>query len=931
MSITSKLRIARAPLASLPAPPNSFEVGRLFYATDTHVLYIGTGVNSPMDEITANSSELTESDILNLVSDLATLTAADSANASAIAALSADPVTPGGEPGSVQIYAGTSPPTFAGAGASGSAIFVDDTNWNSDGIAIVDSTENNIISLSQSGNGIELYTSGTIALRANGTGGTAGLTISGLSGLGVMFGNTALIDSADEPGTAGEILTSTGSGGVLWAPPAATIEVNGRTITSSSVINFENGNLIAITNPSGGNISVAFSGQLAQTLAPITHQFFTSYTASTGLFTQSALVIGDIPSLSSLYDASGAATTALSTAEAFTTSAIITEVSARNTAITSAVATETTRAEAAEALLASTISVVTDVTVETSRAEAAETVLQTNITSEASARASAITAEASARNTAIGVETTRAEAAEALLASSSSVTTAIGVETTRAEAAEALLVPKTTTVNGHALSSNVTVSASDITTGTLPHAQLPTLVSGDIPNNAANTTGTAGGLSANIAESQVTNLTTDLAARATTTSVTTAIGVETTRAEAAEALLAPLASPTFSGTVLLPTLFQIGATDTGISRTAAGIIAVGDGVSGDVSGTLKAASLFSGNFFGSATTSVVKFYGGSTYDTGISRLSAGAVAIGNGTAADYSGSLQLGALSQINATVGTSGSTNASPLHTLAANYYTGSASAQDLWTIQSSLAAGTNGASTLTLAHTGSTGRAAVSVPAGSYGVNGAFGLTFTGTNVGFTSTGTDIWIQSTSSGGYPYLGFFNGTTQVGGTAFSSTGMYLQSLPANTSIGLYSTMGTGAGPACYFGNFSTFTSSTLQQISTQITQTVNQTSTAGYTGLNIAISETGTGSGNKRLIDCYAGTTGTTSKFFVDNAGNVVNAGAHTVGGATPTVSTGQLGLGVTTATTATAGSNTLPANPVGFLEINLGGTMYKLPYYAV
>ena len=52
-----------------------------------------------------------------------------------------------------------------------------------------------------------------------------------------------------------------------------------------------------------------------------------------------------------------------------------------------------------------------------------------------------------------------------------------------------------TTVNGHALSSNVTVSASDLTTGTLPHAQLPALVSGDIPNNASNTTGTAANLS----------------------------------------------------------------------------------------------------------------------------------------------------------------------------------------------------------------------------------------------------------------------------------------------------------------------------------------------------------------------------------------------------------------------------------------------------
>lgn len=56
-------------------------------------------------------------------------------------------------------------------------------------------------------------------------------------------------------------------------------------------------------------------------------------------------------------------------------------------------------------------------------------------------------------------------------------------------------VPTGTTVNGHALTFNVTVSASDLTSGTLPHAQLPALVSGDIPSNAANTTGTAANLS----------------------------------------------------------------------------------------------------------------------------------------------------------------------------------------------------------------------------------------------------------------------------------------------------------------------------------------------------------------------------------------------------------------------------------------------------
>ena len=68
-------------------------------------------------------------------------------------------------------------------------------------------------------------------------------------------------------------------------------------------------------------------------------------------------------------------------------------------------------------------------------------------------------------------------------------------EQARAEGEEALLVPQTTTVNGYSLSGNVVVSASDITTGTLPHAQLPALVSGDIPNNAASTSGSAANLS----------------------------------------------------------------------------------------------------------------------------------------------------------------------------------------------------------------------------------------------------------------------------------------------------------------------------------------------------------------------------------------------------------------------------------------------------
>lgn len=110
----------------------------------------------------------------------------------------------------------------------------------------------------------------------------------------------------------------------------------------------------------------------------------------------------------------------------------------------------------------------------------------TNLTADLAAKATAANLTA---------ETARATAAESTNA------TAITTETTRAQTAEALLVPKTTTVNGHALSAPVVVSASDLTTGTLPHAQLPALLVGDIPA---------------LPESGITNLTADLAAKEVT-------------------------------------------------------------------------------------------------------------------------------------------------------------------------------------------------------------------------------------------------------------------------------------------------------------------------------------------------------------------------------------------------------------------------------
>jgi hypothetical protein len=77
-------------------------------------------------------------------------------------------------------------------------------------------------------------------------------------------------------------------------------------------------------------------------------------------------------------------------------------------------------------------------------------------------------------------------------------------------------------------------------------------------------------------------------------------------------------------------------------------------------------------------------------------------------------------------------------------------------------------------------------------------------------------------------------------------------------------------------------------------------------------------------------GTTATlTNELTIDLAGDIWTNGTVTVSGATPTTASGQVGFGATTAASATAGSATLPAAPVGFLEVSIGGTTYKVAYY--
>ena len=107
------------------------------------------------------------------------------------------------------------------------------------------------------------------------------------------------------------------------------------------------------------------------------------------------------------------------------------------------------------------------------------------------------------------------------------------------------------------------------------------------------------------------------------------------------------------------------STDAGLSRTGAGIVAVGNGTQGDITGTLNLAfvKLNSDSGLSRTGTGVVGIGNGTpgditgtlnagfiklNTDSGVSRISAGVVGIGNGTSGDTTGNLQFNLISKMN-------------------------------------------------------------------------------------------------------------------------------------------------------------------------------------------------------------------------------------------------------------------------------------------
>jgi hypothetical protein len=143
-----------------------------------------------------------------------------------------------------------------------------------------------------------------------------------------------------------------------------------------------------------------------------------------------------------------------------------------------------------------------------------------------------------------------------------------------------------------------------------------------------------------------------------------------------------------------------------------------------------------------------------------------------------------------------------------------------------------------------------------------------------------------------------------------------------STYYGFYTNMTAGAGKYFLFnsnGVQSEFGGGALLGVSS----TRFNGATSGTTTLQPTAAASGT-------LTLPAATDTLVGKATTDTLTNKTLT-APVVGGTAPTVSAGQVGLGGVTTTTvgAAGGASALPATPVGYLTVNIGGTNYKIPYF--
>ncbi len=266
-----------------------------------------------------------------------------------------------------------------------------------------------------------------------------------------------------------------------------------------------------------------------------------------------------------------------------------------------------------------------------------------------------------------------------------------------------------------------------------------------------------------------------------------------------------------------------------------------------------------------------------------------------------------------NTTTATISTTNTSPLIGLSANYWTGAASAEDKWTIGTSLVAGTNGLSQLTFSHTGSTGVAGLNFPALLLASGGSIPIYAGTTKIGLVavSTGTGMYFGAAATNTPVNIGAFNAAAITANNVFGVI-LINSNVGGTTTTAAYTGIAAG-GLQGHVKEISTFSpvSGSTSFVAHLINPTINQTSTASgsYTGLLVNVVETALLGSSNKLLDLQAGNTGGTSMLSVGNSGVIQTyAGTATVGQGIPSEITT---VDVTAQSSAIAATNIVASAP--------------------
>jgi trimeric autotransporter adhesin len=292
------------------------------------------------------------------------------------------------------------------------------------------------------------------------------------------------------------------------------------------------------------------------------------------------------------------------------------------------------------------------------------------------------------------------------------------------------------------------------------------------------------------------------------------------------------------------------------------------------------------------------------------------------------------AISLVQTTAATSGANNNSPQYQSTATYWTGSASANDVWTRQIVLGSGSNPSSTYNLTHSGSTGTVAFQLPAGA-------SLLFPGSTsgtVGFkpATTNTSVtWTLPAADGTSGQVLITNGSGVLSWTSSPTVSVPLNSILAATGtntidsltfaqIWNWSTASTQTPFTWTANGLTSGNLFSLTSTSTGLTGNlllVQSASTSAFTNGCVRLNCTSAHTGNTFQID----TATTTGNGIVLNANSITSGSGNSLNingltsGTGMSISSSSTGMTGNLMSITLSGSNA--ANTGNLLSVNSSG----------